>query len=667
MFRNVSSGVRSFWRGLTWLDRVALAAAVLYTLTLLLRSFSKEVPAAGLIGFLFFLALVYLLFRLLAWVRIRLLWSLRNRLIVAYVFIAVVPVLLLAAMAALSAYILYWQLGAYLVYDDFQKRIEKVAATADAVAASLATEAALSSERPLSIAPATRMAALAARASEDLPGLHVELGTGQEFLGGPTVPAGSHFAGLVQAEGQLWLRAFTMRSTPAGPIVVSASLPVSPELMDSLVPEVGPIQVAITRLATPEDPRSTVFGIGERQFVRVGQVATRGRALPPPANSFDYEVSGVSKLEATLADAPGKTATVPVFAFFSTRPSRLNRRLFSSLGEIGGATVTVLIAIGVVFLVIEFAALVTGVVLTRTITQAVADLYRATRYVQAGDFTHRVRVERQDQLGVLAESFNTMTSSISTLIEEQRKRQRLENELSIAREVQEQLFPQQVPSLPGIQLEAICRAARTVSGDYYDLIRLGPTRLGIALADISGKGISAALLMASLQAALRSQALLDGGSGQNTAQLVARLNRHLYHNTSEERYATLFYAIYETSTRTLRYTNAGHLPPLYIVGEEANKLQYGGTVVGLFDDCLYEEGTIQAEPGSLLVAYSDGLIEPENVYGEEFGTRRLLEVTLQHRGEAPRAIANALMVAAEEWAGSSEQADDMTVVVARLE
>jgi sigma-B regulation protein RsbU (phosphoserine phosphatase) len=104
-----------------------------------------------------------------------------------------------------------------------------------------------------------------------------------------------------------------------------------------------------------------------------------------------------------------------------------------------------------------------------------------------------------------------------------------------------------------------------------------------------------------------------------------------------------------------------------IVGEEANKLHYGGTVVGLFDDCLYEEGTIQAEPGSLLVAYSDGLIEPENVYGEEFGTRRLLEVTLRHRGEAPRAVANALMVAAEEWAGSAEQADDMTVIVARIE
>ncbi|HJY87715.1 MAG TPA: SpoIIE family protein phosphatase [Candidatus Acidoferrales bacterium] len=666
MFGNGSSGVRSFWRGLTWLDRVALAVAVLYTLTLLLGSFRKEVPGAGLIGFLFFLALVYLLFRLLGWVRIRLLWSLRNRLIVAYVLIAVVPVLLLAAMAALSAYILYWQLGAYLVYDDFQKRIEKVAATADVVGASLATEAALSSERPLSIAPATRMAALAARTSEDLPGLHMELGTGQEFLGQPVLP-GSHFAGLVQAGGQLWLRAVKVRSTLAGPIVVSASLPVSPDLMDSLVPEVGPIQVAITRLATPEDPRGTVFSIGERQFVRVGQVATRGRALPPPANWFDYEVSGVSKLEATLSDAAGKTTTVPVLAFFSTRPSRLNRRLFSSLGEIGGATVTVLIAIGVVFLVIEVAALVTGVVLTRTITQAVADLYRATHYIQAGDFTHRVRVERQDQLGVLAESFNTMTSSISSLIEEQRKRQRLENELSIAREVQEQLFPQQVPSLPGIQLEAICRAARMVSGDYYDFIRLGPTRLGIAIADISGKGISAALLMASLQAALRSQALFDGASGQNTAELVARLNRHLYHNTSEDRYATLFYAVYETSTRTLRYTNAGHLPPLYIVGEEANKLQFGGTVVGLFDDCLYEEGTIQAEPGSLLVAYSDGLIEPENVYGEEFGTRRLLEVTLRHRGETPRAIANALMVAAEEWAGSPEQADDMTVIVARLE
>ena len=137
--------------------------------------------------------------------------------------------------------------------------------------------------------------------------------------------------------------------------------------------------------------------------------------------------------------------------------------------------------------------------------------------MQAGDLTFRVRVPHRDQLAALGESFNSMTQSVSTLIEEQGKRQKLENELSIAHEVQQELFPHTLPKLPGLELEAICRAARTVSGDYYDFIRISPTRLAIALADISGKGISAALLMANVQAALRSDVLRyrDGPAGKS--------------------------------------------------------------------------------------------------------------------------------------------------------
>src|SRR5258708_38573486 len=125
-------------------------------------------------------------------------------------------------------------------------------------------------------------------------------------------------------------------------------------------------------------------------------------------------------------------------------------------------------------------------------------------------FSHGVQIERRDQLGELAESFNRMTGSIAELVEEENKRRRLENELSIDREVQNQLFPSTLPSVPGVEIEAICKAARSVSGDYYDFIQLSPTHIAIAIADISGKGISAALLMASLQAALRSQLLVEG-------------------------------------------------------------------------------------------------------------------------------------------------------------
>ena len=175
------------------------------------------------------------------------------------------------------------------------------------------------------------------------------------------------------------------------------------------------------------------------------------------------------------------------------------------------------------------------------------------------------------------------------------------------------------------------------------------------------------------QAALRSDVLRYRGGPQgstpaslDTAEIVSHLNRHLFRNTSDERYATLFFGVYDTETRQLRYTNAGHLPPIYISNGRVAKLETGGMVVGLFSDVPFEQGSIEMEPGSLLFAYSDGLMESENVYGEEFGTERLIEVAMQNRASSSHVIAEALMRAAGEWSSSPEQADDMTVVVARF-
>ena len=170
--------------------------------------------------------------------------------------------------------------------------------------------------------------------------------------------------------------------------------------------------------------------------------------------------------------------------------------------------------------------------------------------------------------------------------------------------------------------------------------------------------------MASLQAALRSQATLDGNCG--TAELVVRLNRHLFRNTSDDRYATFFYGVYDSEAHTFSYTNAGHLAPFFIHQGKVEELSEGGTVVGLFEEFPYEQRTIKVEPGSLLVLFSDGLTEPENVYGEEFGVQRLREEVLRQRNVAPQRMAENLIAAAELWAGSPEQADDMTVVVARM-
>jgi sigma-B regulation protein RsbU (phosphoserine phosphatase) len=447
---------------------------------------------------------------------------------------------------------------------------------------------------------------------------------------------------------------------------VELSLRVTPEFLETVAPDLGPIQVTALQRADGENSVNVVR-LGTVDYRFQNRISTRRRTLQPASYWFDPVIEGFSKLDATYLEAGDKQGEKqPVFAAYTARPSVLNGRIFSSLGEFSNSRVYGFEVVAVFLLLLGIFGLITGFVLIRAITGAVDELYRATQLVQAGDLTHRVKIERRDQLGILGESFNLMTGSILSLIEEQRQRQRLENEISIAREVQNQLFPQRVPSVPGVEIEAICKAARTVSGDYYDFIQLSPTRIAIVIADISGKGISAALLMASLQAALRSQLLAPGSDSMSTAELVARLNLHLVRNTGDDRFATFFVAVYDSATRLLRYTNAGHLPAFCICGDHALYLDKGGMVLGVIEDYPFVEGSETVPPDAILVGYSDGLVEPENVYGEEFGIQRLRDSALRLNAGSPSAIAQGMMQAADEWAGTAEQADDMTVIVARL-
>jgi sigma-B regulation protein RsbU (phosphoserine phosphatase) len=664
---------RALWAGLSPIEWITLAILVLYGALWGLRLYDPHISKSGFLFFLAICAAMYWLVRGWLWARDHLLWSLRNRLVTAYVFIAVVPVLLLLSMAGLAAYLLYWQLGSYVIYTEMEEREQRAGVLATALATSYAVEAA-SGRSAAALALPVDPGTYIKNAMTELPGLKVETGKGEELLGRGDEPFKNRFRGLVFADGQLSLRAVVSRPTPTGRILVSVAVPVSPELIDTLAPELGPIQFDVLRLDSASLESESPVVTGTRPLDTVQQIGTRGRPVPKAANLFDKLITGIVDLDVLDLDKkPGQKASVQVIVSFSTRPSLLNRRLFSPLGELGGAAATALLVVGAFFLVIEIASLVTGIIMTRTITTAVDSLYSATQHVQDGDLTYRVRIPHRDQLAALGESFNSMMQSVSTLIEEQRQRQKLENELSIAHEVQQQLFPRTLPNLRGIEIEAICRPARVVSGDYYDFIRISPTRLAIALADISGKGISAALLMANVQAALRSDVLRyrngQPGSHQeqiDTSEIVSHLNMHLFRNTSDERYATCFFGVYDAETRQLHYTNAGHLPPIYICGGKVRRLETGGMVVGLFNDVPFQQGAVEIEHGGILVAYSDGLIEPENVYGEEFGTTRLVDVATGNKNASSHVIAEAMMQAAEEWSGSPEQADDMTVIVMRF-
>jgi len=603
------------------------------------------------------------LFRLIGWWRNRLLWSLRNRLIVAYLFIAAVPILSIVTLVVLAARILYSQLGAYLLYEDIHQRIGMTADISEHIAIAHQT-------LPSSITEADSERILAAQShavhDRELPGLSIRFSNDQT-LSRKVIPAGKRsFAGLLQ-EGDA-LSIVSLRVIPDRKVerVVTLRVPVTPDFLSTVAPDLGSIQLNLMERYTGGS-QPALYKSGGAQYIAAKRIVASNRTLQDAMFWIDSPVDVVSRLDSVYVGPDGKVEPGrPVFAASNARPSRLNARIFTSLGELRDSYLIFFILIGIVFLLVEAAAFATGIVLTRRITRAVADLYRGTQYVQAMDFSHRVQIERRDQLGELAESFNKMTGSIAELIEEENKRRRLENEISIAREVQNQLFPSTLPSVPGVEIEAICKAARSVSGDYYDFIQLSPTHIAIAIADISGKGISAALLMASLQAALRSQMLTEGSERLSMAELVTRLNKHLVRNTGDDRFATFFIATYDSATRTLRYTNAGHLPAFLICKNSSLQLDKGGMVLGVMEDYVYEEGSLTVGPDSLLIGYSDGLIEPENVYGEEFGIRRLQETAVRLQGAAPLMVAESLMAAAEEWAGTPEQADDMTVIVARL-
>lgn len=658
--------LKQLWSRLSWLDLLSLAVAVAGMVLAVLRAGGK---VFNFLQYLSVLAGLYLLVRFVSWWRTKLLWSLRDRLIVAYLFIAVVPVLLIAALAWIAGTQLYSQVGAYLLHEDIQRRIEMIGDITEHIAAAHGTL-----PKGVTQEESERILAAQSKAVHDheLPQLDIRFSEDRSLL--QAGPKGQQsFVGLLQRGGlgghepELWLISVrTIPSRRGKERVITLRVPVTSKFLADVAPDLGAIQLNLMERYSGGTQQGLIYNSGKEKYSVAKPIPAENRRLQDAAFWLDRPVNAVASLNSAFLAADGTVEVRPVLAVFNARPSQLNHKIFASSGELRLFYLEYLGVALSAFLLIEAAALATGIVLTRRITKAVAELYGATQFVQKGDFSHRVHIEHRDQLGELGESFNQMTSSIATLIEEQNARQRLENEIAIAREVQNQLFPSTLPSVPGVEIEAICKAARSVSGDYYDFIQLSPTHVAIAIADISGKGISAALLMASLQAALRSQLLADGSAQRSTAELVSSLNRHLVRNTGDDRFATFFIAVYDSATRTLRYTNAGHLPSFLLCRGAAHLLDKGGMVLGVMEDYAFEQGVIRVAPDSLLVGYSDGLVEPENVYGEEFGINRLKEGAIRLQGAPPLMVAESLMAAAEEWAGTPEQADDMTVIVARL-
>ncbi len=241
-------------------------------------------------------------------------------------------------------------------------------------------------------------------------------------------------------------------------------------------------------------------------------------------------------------------------------------------------------------------------------------------------------------------------------------REMLARELEIAREVQQRLFPQVLPEVPALEYAGRCRPARAVGGDYYDFLALSSGRLGLVIGDVSGKGVPAALLMASLQASVRGQS--EGAA--SVAALMANVNRLVCDASPENRYATFFYALFDPATRRLVYSNGGHNPPIVLRGAEVLRLETGGPPVGLFASSKYTQDEVALQPGDLLVLFTDGVSEAENPAQEEWGEEALIAAAQAARGVAPGEAIARILASADEFAAGAPQHDDMTLVVARV-
>ena len=261
-----------------------------------------------------------------------------------------------------------------------------------------------------------------------------------------------------------------------------------------------------------------------------------------------------------------------------------------------------------------------------------------------------------------------MTAHVQQLIAEVKDKERQDLELQIAREVQIGLFPKKRLRLENLEVAGVCRPARLVSGDYYDFVPLDETKAALVIGDISGKGISAALLMASLQSSVRSQIMMaknSSAAAMSPARVVGLLNEQLYQSTTPERFATFYYSVYDDETGELRYTNAGHVPPVLIREGSAIHLETTGTIVGAFPGIRYEESHIRFHPGDLLVATTDGVTECENAAGDQFGEDRLIELLLENSNKPLDELIDIIVRAVNGWAHDLPGQDDTALLLAR--
>ncbi len=628
-------------------------------------------------------ALGYLLVRMLALLQRRFLWRVRRKLVLSYVLIGFVPILLFGAFFLVSGALLLSTVSSSLVQRSFGDVMEDANGLAAMTSIDLrgrgdpaqmrgvlANRVRAIQERypDASIAVASRNqtgrervagAGTWRHASADL---RFPAWLGDDSGAGGLVLTRGRAGWTVVARGVEWSEANGLAYT------VVADLPIAGDVTRRMQASRGVTltDFSVTTMADGADAVPDGAAVDAAEVVRFSFGASPRGAAP----TLDLpSVAFVDLLDWSTGER-GRGAVG-----FRVHPAVFYRQL-AQAGDVSLASVFLLglTAIGVMFLTIEAVALVMGFALAKSITGAVHELFTGTERVRRGDLTHRIRVDTKDQLGELAESFNAMTGSIADLLTQAEEKRRLEEELRIARDIQMSLLPEGPASVPGLSVTAACRPAREVGGDYYDFIQLDEHRLGVLVADVSGKGTSAAFYMAELKGVVLSLSHFY----QSPRQLLIEVNRILSASLDSRTFITMTYAIVDLAARRLTYARAGHTPLIYLPSTPEGPrtpqvLVPDGLVVGLQIEGaaekfveLLEESTFPIEAGDLVALFTDGVTEAMNEESDLFGEERLCRTLAEQIHLPSHELKQRVLEDVEAFAGGAEQHDDMTIVLLRV-
>jgi len=712
----LSGEVPSRWRvWRTWLLRTfpgrALVLGALIKAVTWPLGFAGALPPAlealdmvGSLALLF--AAAYGLTRLAVWAKRRLLWRVRRKLILSYVFVGVVPALLVITFFLLAGLILAFNVSSYLVQSRVRNLTDQarfLAQTVQLEAQRVTTPEALSEtlERrqsssatrypflSVAVVPVSGLTckvepAVAARVPRSLPA-HLPLTAGTwGHLPAPTaLPKWigcEGFAGLVAynappntkdfaqpEQTRLVMRAVALPEVPNPTWAVILDMPMSTVIEARIQQETGIRMDEVTA------------------FLPNGVAPTLGKAIEERPDQGDTgpmfslrQARWVVFLD--HVDWPtGEPESASVSILLNTLEiyDRISVMSPVRVGELtfGQVLLVVLAAVGGLFLIIQFVALAIGFVLARQITGAVHDLFTGTQHVRAGNFGHQIPVRARDQLGELAESFNLMTTEVTTLLGEMAEKGRLEQEMFAAREIQQKLLPTGPLRVTGLAVSAFCEPAREVAGDYYDFLPITDSMLGLLIADVAGKGLAAGLYMAQLKVIVQSLSRLH----HEPKEFLAAVNKVVSANLDGKSFITMSYGVIDVERREMTFARAGHCPLIHVPANQpagmrkARMLVPDGLVVGLqiddgtmFDNVLKEQ-TISLAPGDLVVWFTDGISETMNEAFDCFGEQRLAQVVEQYAHLPFDQLRSYILAELRAFADGADQHDDMTMILMKIE